>query len=587
MKTQSTFTDASWDFASIWNICEGTTYPWLIWQNVECALPDGDGDGYTSNVDCNDNDASINPGATEICDGVDNNCDGQVDEYINLPPVAEAGGPYTIMLGTSLTLDGSGSHDPNSPCGSIVSYSWTLPTGGVSGVNPTLTWSQVQTLICNGGCGIGRTYAVSLLVTDTLGSTSPEDSAIVIISGIDKDRDGYYVEINDCNDYDATIHPGATELVDDGIDQNCNGEELCFKDADGDGFRPDSFSTVVSIDLDCSDEFEAVSTDPTTDCNDNDAAIHPGAADVICDDIDNNCNGEVDEDYMVTSTTCGVGACAKTGAKTCINGIETNSCNPGTPTIDDTLCNGLDDDCNGVIDEDYVPTSFNCGFGVCEVTAYSQCTNGQEISTCTPGTPGTETCNGLDDDCDGIIDNDLTIPSQSCNAGTGACMRTGTQIKTCNGVSGWSEFGVCSATPGNPTTEICDGVDNNCDGQTDEFYACTWSGFFQPVDNLPAFNQVKAGSAIPVKFSLGGDKGLNIFETGYPKSGVITCTLGATVDTIETTVTAGGSSLNYDPVTKQYNYVWKTEKAWSGTCRQLVVKLNDGTVHTANFKFTK
>lgn len=56
---------------------------------------------------------------------------------------------------------------------------------------------------------------------------------------------------------------------------------------------------------------------------------------------------------------------------------------------------------------------------------------------------------------------------------------------------------------------------------------------------------------------------------------------------IEQTVTAGGSTLNYDVTVGQYIYVWKTEKAWAGTCRQLVIKLTDNTYHRANFKFTK
>ena len=57
--------------------------------------------------------------------------------------------------------------------------------------------------------------------------------------------------------------------------------------------------------------------------------------------------------------------------------------------------------------------------------------------------------------------------------------------------------------------------------------------------------------------------------------------------TVEETVTAGGSSLSYDPTTGQYIYVWKTEKSWAGTCRQLRVKLMDGTSHIANFNFTR
>jgi hypothetical protein len=112
-----------------------------------------------------------------------------------------------------------------------------------------------------------------------------------------------------------------------------------------------------------------------------------------------------------------------------------------------------------------------------------------------------------------------------------------------------------------------------------------FSGFFQPVDNLPTLNVVKAGSAIPVKFRLSGDQGLNIFAAGYPRSQIIQCDSTAVVDGIEETVTAGSSSLSYNPSTDTYTYVWKTDKAWANTCRQLVVKLNDGTCHQANFKF--
>ncbi|HEX2462269.1 MAG TPA: PxKF domain-containing protein, partial [Vicinamibacterales bacterium] len=117
--------------------------------------------------------------------------------------------------------------------------------------------------------------------------------------------------------------------------------------------------------------------------------------------------------------------------------------------------------------------------------------------------------------------------------------------------------------------------------------AYDWHGFFQPVDNLPTLNAVKAGQALPVKFSLSGNQGLNIFATGYPTSQPIICDSGASTDGIEATVTAGSSSLAYDAITDQYTYVWKTDKAWANTCRQLTVKLNDGTTHQANFTFTK
>ncbi|MGB8980903.1 MAG: PxKF domain-containing protein [Anaerolineales bacterium] len=112
-----------------------------------------------------------------------------------------------------------------------------------------------------------------------------------------------------------------------------------------------------------------------------------------------------------------------------------------------------------------------------------------------------------------------------------------------------------------------------------------WAGFFQPVDNLPTWNSVNAGRAIPVKFSLGGDQGLNIFAAGYPRSEQIACNSTDLVDGIEETVTPGSSALTYDPGSDQYHYVWKTEKSWAGTCRQLVVKLADGTIQRANFQF--
>ena len=111
-----------------------------------------------------------------------------------------------------------------------------------------------------------------------------------------------------------------------------------------------------------------------------------------------------------------------------------------------------------------------------------------------------------------------------------------------------------------------------------------FAGFFRPIDNVPELNKARAGSGIPVKFSLNGDFGLDIFAPGYPRSGQIACDASAPGST-EETETAGGSSLSYDADMDQYNYVWKTSKAWGGTCRQLIVQLNDGSYHYANFKF--
>ncbi|HEY5973484.1 MAG TPA: PxKF domain-containing protein, partial [Geobacteraceae bacterium] len=116
-----------------------------------------------------------------------------------------------------------------------------------------------------------------------------------------------------------------------------------------------------------------------------------------------------------------------------------------------------------------------------------------------------------------------------------------------------------------------------------------WAGFFSPINN-DVVNKVKAGSAIPVKFSLGGNMGLDVFAAGYPISVIATNFDGviAVNDITDlATVTAGGSSLTYDPLANQYIYVWKTDKTWAGTSRQLQVRMKDGIVHVANFTFAK
>lgn len=109
-------------------------------------------------------------------------------------------------------------------------------------------------------------------------------------------------------------------------------------------------------------------------------------------------------------------------------------------------------------------------------------------------------------------------------------------------------------------------------------------GFFKPVDMNGVLNVAKAGTSIPIKFSLGGDMGLDIFEDGNPRVSSCFEFDNEIEDTIET-ITFSKSGLTYDPATDQYIYVWKTDKAWSGTCKQLVILFNDGTARIAYFKF--
>ena len=116
--------------------------------------------------------------------------------------------------------------------------------------------------------------------------------------------------------------------------------------------------------------------------------------------------------------------------------------------------------------------------------------------------------------------------------------------------------------------------------------AYDFDGFFAPIDD-DAVNVLKAGQGVPVKFSLGDDHGLDILAEGSPSSRPVACDAGGVLDSVEETVTAGGSGLTYDATSGIYTYTWKTDKAWAGTCRELSVTLSDGTMHTAQFKLTR
>ena len=113
----------------------------------------------------------------------------------------------------------------------------------------------------------------------------------------------------------------------------------------------------------------------------------------------------------------------------------------------------------------------------------------------------------------------------------------------------------------------------------------TFTGFFSPVNNPPTFNSVKAGSNVPVQFSLGGNQGLNIFAAAYPRVEPIACAGGSVGP--EQTSPPGKTGLSYNSLTNTYKYLWKTKKAWAGACGQFVFVLTDGSEHRANFNFRK
>jgi len=113
-----------------------------------------------------------------------------------------------------------------------------------------------------------------------------------------------------------------------------------------------------------------------------------------------------------------------------------------------------------------------------------------------------------------------------------------------------------------------------------------FAGFFNPLGPAGTLNVAKAGSSVPVKFSLDGNRGLDILAAGSPSTQAIACTgTGSAPTTVTTTGSAGSSGLTYNALSDLYTYVMKTDKGWTNTCRRLTVTLTDGTSHTADFKF--
>ena len=190
--------------------------------------------------------------------------------------------------------------------------------------------------------------------------------------------------------------------------------------------------------------------------------------------LDDDCDGEIDEGFdLGQSCVMGVGACRVEGVLRCADDGLTSICTatPGAPASE--ICNGVDDDCDGQVDEGYALGECAVGEGDCRRQGERVCNAAGDSTLCNvdPGPPGVEQCGGGDEDCDGIVNEGFDVGG-TCIVGTGACRRAGTTL--CN----QSRTGtLCSVQPGAPVSELCNGIDDDCDGAVDEPFpigeACT------------------------------------------------------------------------------------------------------------------
>jgi hypothetical protein len=302
--------------------------------------------GYVAdNSDCDDTNPNVNPSATEVCNNIDDDCDGQVDEGVTTTFYQDNdddgfGNPNMTIQACSLP---NGYSDNNLDCDD------TNPN-----VNPSAT--EICNNIddnCNGQVDEG--------VTTTFYQDNDGDgfgNPAVTTQGCTPPP-GFVINNLDCDDNAATTYPGAPELCNN-VDDNCNGQvdeglipPTWYADNDGDGFG----NPAVSVQA-CNAPPAYVGNDD--DCNDNNANINPNAVEV-CNNIDDNCNGQVDEGVLITSyfdddgdgfgndNIFNVGCNIPPGYV--LNGGDCNDANAAINPGATEICNDIDDDCDGFIDE--------------------------------------------------------------------------------------------------------------------------------------------------------------------------------------------------------------------------------------------
>ena len=253
---------------------------------------------------------------------------------------------------------------------------------------------------------------------------------------------------------DCTPEPGSSDAdLCDGVDSDCDGE------ADED-FASEETSCGQGI----------CASNGSTACErgvvrDSCQAEPSDSIDDSCDGIDQDCDGTSDEGFVSRLVTCGSGACSAEGAVLCREGVEQTQCSPEPPTGTDTNCDNIDDDCDGSTDEGFVGQAISCGVGACLFEGTTRCIGGVADDTCTPLEPAVDdaNCDGVDDDCDGQVDEDYEQEVITC--GLGACLNSG--VRACvDGV----ELDQCEARSPLGEDHECDNVDADCDGRFDEAF---------------------------------------------------------------------------------------------------------------------
>jgi hypothetical protein len=433
--------------------------------------------GYVTNAsDCNDGNAAIRPGATEVCDYVDNNCAGGIDEGLRVTKYQDNDRDnYGTVAGSYCPLDPAGApnagdcNDGNNQIypGRIEVCTNGLPNGADDNCNGQIDETN-------------RTYYQD---ADSDGYGNPGASVVRCVQ-----PSGYVTNNTDCNDGNNAIRPGATEVCDN-VDNNCAGgidEGLRankYPDGDGDGYGRVGSALVSVCPL-----WPGYSTN-NTDCNDNLATVNPGRAEICGNGTDDNCAGGIDENILTFYRDADNDTWGSTAAQFCTQPVgyvtRNGDCNDGNNQVYPLraeVCNNVDDNCAGGVDEGvrtvlYVDADrdtygTNATASVCSGTPGYATRNGD----CNDGHPGInpmvlEVCgNGTDDNCNGQIDeNRITYYLDSDGDTWGL---SGSTTLACTQPGGYTtRGGDCDdrrnyVNPG--ASEVCDLVDNNCNGAVDD-----------------------------------------------------------------------------------------------------------------------